>query len=90
MVFTGSVGYTYHPEPHPLGISHTNQLQPLLEHLVQLVESSGLEGLQGDTGAGMYDSCMGSLYTCDTMGPGNFVRELNLRVLPSYLKVVWV
>ncbi len=40
VVLSGSVGYSYKPETLPLGPGHTHQLRPLLEHLVELIESS--------------------------------------------------
>ena len=46
VVFTGGVGYSYHPEPLPFASRHTHQLRPLLQHLVELVETAGLSDLQ--------------------------------------------
>lgn len=46
MALSSSVGYSYKPETLPIGPGHTHQLQPLLEHLIELVESSGVDGLR--------------------------------------------
>ncbi len=49
LALSGSIGYSYKPDILPLGPGHTLQLHPLLEHLIELVESSGVGGLH-DTG----------------------------------------